>query len=192
MERFCHINAYHLKVSYTFSKFNHTVNQNTKSLTMTPTSFLKETCYYLFVYNCLAKPIKLVVWRYHSITWTNVVSSSMMPCGIRLRTISLTMLKIPVIKYVAILHIWNRCHISQGTLNYWKGWQQSRTKYHACISLKCACWIMHFEIQFIYHEQYIYNTKGWCTVWDNLSWSGTDRRLQRLDKFMYEPNDVCY
>ena len=37
MEHFCHIN--------TFPKFNHTVNQNTKSLTMTLTSFLKETCF---------------------------------------------------------------------------------------------------------------------------------------------------
>ena len=36
--------TYHLKVSNTFSKFNHTVNQNTKSFTLTPTSFLKETC----------------------------------------------------------------------------------------------------------------------------------------------------
>ena len=38
---------YHLNVSNTFSKFNNTVNQNTKSLTMTPTSFLKETFLYL-------------------------------------------------------------------------------------------------------------------------------------------------
>ena len=44
MEYFCHINTYHLTVSNTFSKFNHTVYQNTKWLTMTPTSFLKETC----------------------------------------------------------------------------------------------------------------------------------------------------
>ena len=44
MEHFCHINTYHLNISDTFSKFNHTVNQNTQSLTMTPTSFLKETC----------------------------------------------------------------------------------------------------------------------------------------------------
>ena len=44
MEHFCHTNTYHLKVSNTFSKSNHTVNQNTKSLAMTPTSFLKETC----------------------------------------------------------------------------------------------------------------------------------------------------
>ena len=42
---FCHINTYHLKVSNTFSKLNHTVNQNTKSLTLTPISFLKETCH---------------------------------------------------------------------------------------------------------------------------------------------------
>ena len=41
---FCHINTYHLKVSNTFSKYSHNVNQNTKSLTLTPTSFLKETC----------------------------------------------------------------------------------------------------------------------------------------------------
>ena len=44
MEHLCHINIYHLKVSNTFSKFNHTVNQNNKPLTLTPTSFLKETC----------------------------------------------------------------------------------------------------------------------------------------------------
>ena len=44
MEHFSHTNTYHLKVSNTFSKFNHTVNQNTKSLTLTTTSFLKETC----------------------------------------------------------------------------------------------------------------------------------------------------
>ena len=43
MEQFCHTNTYHLKVSNTFSKFNHTVNQNTKSLTLTTTSFLTET-----------------------------------------------------------------------------------------------------------------------------------------------------
>ena len=46
MEHFCHTNTYHLKVSNTFSKFNHTVNQNTGSLTLTTTSFLKETCYF--------------------------------------------------------------------------------------------------------------------------------------------------
>ena len=34
-----------MKVSSTFSKFNHTVNQDTKSLTLTPTSFLRETCF---------------------------------------------------------------------------------------------------------------------------------------------------
>ena len=45
MEHFFHTNIYHLKVSNTFSKFNHTVNQNTKSLTLTTTSFLKETCF---------------------------------------------------------------------------------------------------------------------------------------------------
>ena len=45
MEHFCHTNTYHLKVSNTFSKSNHTVNQNTKSLTLTTTSFLKETCF---------------------------------------------------------------------------------------------------------------------------------------------------
>ena len=39
------ISTHYLKVSNTFSKFNHTVNQNTKSLTMMPTSFLKETCF---------------------------------------------------------------------------------------------------------------------------------------------------
>ena len=44
MEYFCHINIYHLKVGDKFSKFNHNVNQNTESLTLTPTSFLKETC----------------------------------------------------------------------------------------------------------------------------------------------------
>ena len=45
MEHFCHINTYHLKFSNTIFKIKHTVNQNTKSLTMTPTSFLKETCH---------------------------------------------------------------------------------------------------------------------------------------------------
>ena len=44
MEHFCHMNTYHLKVSTTFSKIKHIVNQNTEPLTMTPTSFLKETC----------------------------------------------------------------------------------------------------------------------------------------------------
>ena len=34
----------HLKVSNTFSNLNHTVNQNTKSLTLAPTFFFKETC----------------------------------------------------------------------------------------------------------------------------------------------------
>ena len=34
----------HLKFSYKFSRFNHNFNQNTKSLTLLPTSFLKETC----------------------------------------------------------------------------------------------------------------------------------------------------
>ena len=33
-----------VKVSNTFSKFNRTVKQNTKSLTLATTSFLKETC----------------------------------------------------------------------------------------------------------------------------------------------------
>ena len=31
-------------------KIKHTVNQNTKSLTMTPTSFLKETCLTIDLY----------------------------------------------------------------------------------------------------------------------------------------------
>ena len=48
MEHFCHTNTYHLKVSNTFSKCNRTVNQNTKSLTLTTTSFLKETCLIFF------------------------------------------------------------------------------------------------------------------------------------------------
>ena len=48
MEHLCHMNTYHLKVSNTFSKFNHTVNQSTKSLTMTPTSFLKFRNLFLY------------------------------------------------------------------------------------------------------------------------------------------------
>ena len=61
-EHFCHMNTYHLKVDNTFSKINHTVNQNTKSLTMTPTSFLKETCYIFCVWEkqCLTSFTKFV------------------------------------------------------------------------------------------------------------------------------------
>ena len=39
---------FHLKVSNTFSKFDHTVNQNTKSLTLTPTSFFKINLFLIY------------------------------------------------------------------------------------------------------------------------------------------------
>ena len=45
MEHLCHINICHLKVNHKFSKCNHDVNQNTKSLTLMPIAFLKETCF---------------------------------------------------------------------------------------------------------------------------------------------------
>ena len=39
------MNICHLIVNHKFPKFNHNVNHNTKSLTLTPTSFSKATCY---------------------------------------------------------------------------------------------------------------------------------------------------
>ena len=38
-----------LQITHKCSKFKHSVNQNTQSLTLTPTSFLKETCSYYFL-----------------------------------------------------------------------------------------------------------------------------------------------
>ena len=43
---FCHLNISDLNVMHNFSKFHHIVNQNIKSLTLTPTSFLKKTCFF--------------------------------------------------------------------------------------------------------------------------------------------------